>query len=94
MMKLRGNARTSMWQSLFRDKPTEIDYINGEIVNIAKKNNLKAPINIKLVELIKEAEKIHDSISYKKIVRNLILNCVMGKKIYDNKITIHKIIRR
>ena len=64
MMKLSGNARTSMWQSLFRGKPTEINYINGEIVYIAKKNNLKAPINKKLVELIKEAEKTHDSISY------------------------------
>ena len=56
-MGLKENARTSMWQSLSRGKPTEIDYINGEIVNLAKKNNLKAPINLKLVELVKKAEK-------------------------------------
>jgi len=51
------NARTSMWQSISRGKPTEIDFINGEIVNLAKKNNIRSPINEKLVELIKEAEK-------------------------------------
>lgn len=56
---LKVNARNSMWQSLARGKPTEVDYINGEIVNLAEKNNLVAPINTKLVELIKEAEKKH-----------------------------------
>ena len=64
MMKIKGNARTSMWQSLSRGKSTEIDYINGEIVNLARKNNLKAPINTKLVELIKEAERKHLTKSY------------------------------
>ena len=54
---VKKNARNSMWQSLSRGRPTEIDYINGEIVNLAKKNNLKAPINTKLVELVKQAEK-------------------------------------
>jgi 2-dehydropantoate 2-reductase len=58
LMRLQ-NARTSMWQSLSRGKPTEIDYINGEIVNLARMNNLKAPINTKLVELVKKAEKSH-----------------------------------
>jgi len=56
---IKENARNSMWQSLSRGKPTEIDYINGEIVKLAEKNNLEAPINTKLVELIKETEKKH-----------------------------------
>lgn len=64
---LNDNARTSMWQSLMRDKPTEIDYINGEIVDLAKNNNLNAPINTRLVELIKEAEKKHLIKSYEPI---------------------------
>ena len=63
LMRLQ-NARTSMWQSLSRGKLTEIDYINGEIVNLARKNNLKAPINEKLVEKIKDAEKKHLTRSY------------------------------
>ena len=54
---VKKDARNSMWQSLSRRRPTEIDYINGEIVNLAKKNNLKAPINMKLVELVKQVEK-------------------------------------
>ena len=63
IMRLK-DARTSMWQSLSRGKRTEIDYINGEIVNLARKNNLKAPINEKLVEVVKEAEKKHLTKSY------------------------------
>jgi len=63
IMRLQ-NARTSMWQSLSRGKSTEIEYINGEIVNLARKNNLKAPINEILVEKIKEAEKKHLTKSY------------------------------
>jgi 2-dehydropantoate 2-reductase len=51
------NARTSMWQSISRGKTTEIDFINGEIVNLAKKNKIRAPINEKLVKLVKQAEK-------------------------------------
>jgi 2-dehydropantoate 2-reductase len=57
ILKLNEAARSSMWQSLQRGKQTEIDYINGEIVELAKKHNLEAPINEKLVKLIKEAEK-------------------------------------
>jgi len=59
LIGLNDNARNSMWQSLARGKTTEVDYINGEIVKLAKNNNLDAPINEKLVELIKEAEKKH-----------------------------------
>lgn len=54
---VKKEARNSMWQSLSRGRSTEIDYINGEIVHLAKKNGLKAPINMKLVELVKQAEK-------------------------------------
>jgi len=63
LMKI-DNAKTSMLQSILRGKPTEIDYINGEIVRIAKENNLKAPINNKLVELVKEIEKKDKKIKY------------------------------
>ncbi len=51
------NARNSMWQSLARNKKTEIDFINGEIVKLAERNNLEAPINEKLVKYVKQAEK-------------------------------------
>ncbi len=64
ILKLNKTARSSMWQSLYRGRPTEIDYINGEIIDLAKNHDLKAPINKKLVELIKEAEKNNKTNSY------------------------------
>lgn len=63
-MGLKEGARNSMWQSLSRGKPTEIDYINGEIVELAQQHNLKAPINQKLVDLIKKAEQTHATKSF------------------------------
>lgn len=50
-------ARNSMWQSLVRNRKTEIEYINGEIVKLAEKNKMSAPINRKLVRMIKDLEK-------------------------------------
>ncbi|OYT57816.1 hypothetical protein B6U70_01940 [Euryarchaeota archaeon ex4484_162] len=75
VLGLKKEARNSMWQSLSRGKSTEIDYINGEIVKLAKQNGLQAPINTKLVELIKEVEKEHsmkrfEPYELKKILKN------------------------
>lgn len=46
----------SILQSIKSGKPSEINYINGEIVKIASENNLKAPLNSKIVELIHRVE--------------------------------------
>lgn len=73
LMRLK-NAKNSMWQSLSRSKKTEIDYINGEIVNLANKNNIQAPINTKLVQLIKEIEATHIKRIYKPYELKEILN--------------------
>ena len=47
----------SILQSIKSSKPSEIDYINGEIVRIASENNLKAPLNSKIVELVHRVEE-------------------------------------
>ncbi|MCF7877535.1 MAG: ketopantoate reductase family protein [Candidatus Omnitrophica bacterium] len=47
----------SILQSIKRGKFSEIDYINGEIVKLAKDNNQKAPLNKKIVELVHRVEK-------------------------------------
>ena len=47
----------SILQSIKRGKKSEIDYINGEIVNLAKKNNFQAPLNEKTVELVHKVEE-------------------------------------
>jgi 2-dehydropantoate 2-reductase len=51
------NARSSMWDDLEAKRPTEIDYIQGEIVALANRLGRQAPVNARLVGLIKEAER-------------------------------------
>jgi 2-dehydropantoate 2-reductase len=50
-------ARSSMWDDLEAKRPTEIDYINGEVVRLAEKLGRRAPVNEALVALIREAEQ-------------------------------------
>lgn len=50
-------ARSSMWDDLEAKRPTEIDYIQGEIVVIADRLGMQAPINRTLLGLVKEAER-------------------------------------
>jgi 2-dehydropantoate 2-reductase len=47
----------SILQSIKRGRDSEIDYINGEIVNLAHNNNLKAPLNEKMVSMVHQVEK-------------------------------------
>jgi 2-dehydropantoate 2-reductase len=51
------NARSSMWDDLEAKRPTEVDYIQGEIVALADRLARRAPVNAKLVGLIKDAER-------------------------------------
>ncbi|HOW36162.1 MAG TPA: 2-dehydropantoate 2-reductase [Candidatus Omnitrophota bacterium] len=46
----------SILQSILRKKVSEIDYINGEIVLLAKHSGLKVPLNRKVVEMVHEVE--------------------------------------
>jgi len=48
--------KSSSLQSLERGKPTEIDFLNGYIVEKARENNLPATINQRLVSLVKDIE--------------------------------------
>jgi 2-dehydropantoate 2-reductase len=48
---------TSTLRSIRRGRPTEIDYLNGEIVTQAKRLNIAAPYNAKVVELVHEIER-------------------------------------
>jgi 2-dehydropantoate 2-reductase len=55
-MKVDPDARSSMWEDLARGRPTEVDYLNGEIVSLAARHGLEAPINRRIVELVHAAE--------------------------------------
>ncbi|GAA4436458.1 2-dehydropantoate 2-reductase [Bremerella cremea] len=47
----------SVEQDLIRRKPTEIDYVNGEIVRLAKEHGTEAPLNEKVVEMVHQLEQ-------------------------------------
>jgi 2-dehydropantoate 2-reductase len=55
--KIDPTARSSMWDDLTRRRVTEVDYLNGEIVRLAASIGAKAPINEKVVALIRDAER-------------------------------------
>jgi 2-dehydropantoate 2-reductase len=46
-----------MWEDLQAGRPTEIDWINGEVVKLAESLGTDAPVNRKLVELMHEQEQ-------------------------------------
>ena len=47
----------SILQSIKKGRKSEIDYINGEFVNIAKNSSTDAPLNKKLVEMVHKVEE-------------------------------------
>ena len=49
-------ARSSMWEDLEAGRITEVDWLNGEIVRLAEKMGRHAPVNARLIALIREAE--------------------------------------
>ncbi|NEA31360.1 2-dehydropantoate 2-reductase [Streptomyces sp. SID13031] len=56
MLAIDPHARTSMWEDLQAGRRTEIDYLNGEVIRLAESLGRTAPINTKLVDLIRAAE--------------------------------------
>jgi len=51
--------RGSTWQSLARGKPSEIAYLNGEIVRLGAEHAVPTPYNTRLVALVHEIERGH-----------------------------------
>lgn len=57
MLAIDPLARSSMWEDLQAQRPTEVDWINGEIVRLAQGLRRPAPVNARLVELVHAAEQ-------------------------------------
>ncbi|KAJ3148132.1 hypothetical protein HDU89_004979 [Geranomyces variabilis] len=57
MLAIDPRATSSMYEDLVHNRPTEIDFIQGAIVAMAKENGLHAPVCERVVALVKEAEK-------------------------------------
>jgi 2-dehydropantoate 2-reductase len=47
----------STLQSLRRSRPTEIDYLNGEVVELGIKTGVPTPLNAKIMELVHQVEQ-------------------------------------
>jgi 2-dehydropantoate 2-reductase len=54
--KVDPHARSSMADDLARGRPTEIDSLQGEIVRLADRLGRAAPVNARLIDLIRAAE--------------------------------------
>lgn len=55
MAEIDDKARSSMSDDLAAGRPTEIDWINGEIVALGDRLGIPAPINNRLCQLIRQA---------------------------------------
>jgi 2-dehydropantoate 2-reductase len=54
--KIDAKARSSMADDLAAGRRTEVDFINGELVALAERLGVSAPVNGKIVELVRGAE--------------------------------------
>jgi 2-dehydropantoate 2-reductase len=56
MLAIDPLARSSMWEDLEAGRRTEVDWLNGEIVRFARTQGREAPINARLLALVRAAE--------------------------------------
>lgn len=57
MLAIDPLARSSMWEDLEAGRETEIEWLNGEIVRLAKRLGRAAPVNARLAALVQEAQR-------------------------------------
>jgi 2-dehydropantoate 2-reductase len=56
MQKIDADARSSMADDFAAGRATEVDYLNGEVVKLARSLGRRAPVNERIVELVRQAE--------------------------------------
>lgn len=71
MLTIDPVARSSMWEDLQAGRPTEIDWINGEVVKLAERLGKDSPVNRKLVELMHEREQAPTTWSARQLLNAL-----------------------
>jgi len=57
MLRIDPLARSSMWEDLQAGRRTEVDWLNGEVMRLAKQLGRSAPVNARLLALIRQAEQ-------------------------------------
>lgn len=56
VQKIDPKARSSMADDFAAGRETEVDYLNGEVVKLARSLGREAPVNKAIVDLVKQAE--------------------------------------
>ena len=56
VMKIDPQARSSMYDDLQRGRRTEIDFLQGAIIEIAARRGIEVPLSRRVLSLIKDAE--------------------------------------
>jgi 2-dehydropantoate 2-reductase len=57
MLAIDPQARSSMWEDLERRRPTEIDYLQGEILKLADAHDIAVPLTRGITAAVKAAER-------------------------------------
>lgn len=57
VLAIGPTARSSMADDLAAGRPTEVDWINGAVVDLAAATGTEAPVNARLVSLVHDAER-------------------------------------
>lgn len=56
VLRVDPEARSSMWEDLSRGRPTEIDYLQGEVVALGRRHGVATPLCAAVAELVRRAE--------------------------------------
>lgn len=57
MLAIDPLARSSTWEDLQAGRRTEVDALHGAVVELAGRAGLRAPVNERIIELVREAEQ-------------------------------------
>ncbi|MGH1374383.1 MAG: 2-dehydropantoate 2-reductase [Cellvibrionaceae bacterium] len=64
MLAIDPNARSSMWSDLSSGRKSEIDFLNGAVVDEGKKLGVNCPVNQAIRDLIYEVERGRETIGF------------------------------
>jgi 2-dehydropantoate 2-reductase len=67
----------SILQSILRGKPSEIDFINGEVVHLASHFKFPVPLNEKVVEMVHEVERTGKFYTFEQVKKEFDVQAVL-----------------
>ena len=70
----------SILQSIQRGRPSEIDFINGEIANQAKLHNIEAKLNTRVTELIHHVEATKKFLTFQQVIEEIEKTAILQRE--------------